>query len=276
MKAIIVEDEQIAALNLKRLLAEAEPDIEIVATLQSIEETVEYFSTLDNNSDADSAKRPEGYPDIVFMDIHLADGLAFHIFDSVTIQCPIVFTTAYDQYALDAFKVNSIDYLLKPISKEDLARALAKYKHLGQHATDGNRQADTTYNSLSHDIIASMMEMIQQRKYKSHFLIPIRDKLVPLPVSSIAYIYVDDKISRIVSFNGQSHPLDKPLDTIYAQLDPQHFFRANRQYIISHNAVKDISVWPFSKLHITLTVPTPDKVIVSRGRASEFKDWYTA
>ena len=275
MKAVIVEDEQIAAQNLKRLLAEAEPDIDIAATLQSIEETVEYFSALDNSGKADSAKRPAGYPDLVFMDIHLADGLAFHIFDSVTIQCPIVFTTAYDQYALDAFKVNSIDYLLKPISKDDLARALTKYKHLGQQNADNNSQQDTIHNALSPDIIASLMEMIQQRKYKSHFLIPVRDKLVPLPVSSIAYIYVDDKISRIVTFDSQSHPLDKPLDTVFTQLDPQRFFRANRQYIIAHSAVKDISVWPFSKLHITLTVPTPEKVIVSRARAAEFKDWYT-
>ena len=265
MKAIIVEDEQIAEQNLRRLLAEVKPDTEIAATFQTVEETVEYFTDLDT-------QLHPAYPDIVFMDIHLADGLAFHIFDSVTIRCPIVFTTAYDEYALDAFKVNSIDYLLKPISKDDLARAIDKIKILVHHSEESQKSSP----ALSPEVISKMMEMMSPRKYKSHFLLPVRDKLVPLPVDDIAYIFVDEKLTQVVTFSGQSFPLDKPLDAVYAQLNPAHFFRANRQYIISHRAVKDISIWPLSKLHVTLTVSTPEKIIISRARTSEFKDWYTA
>lgn len=252
MEALIIEDELIAAQNLQRLITNVAPDIEIAGTLQSVEETVEYFS------------RPEKI-DVVFMDIHLADGLAFHIFDSVNIDCPIIFTTAYDQYALDAFKVNSIDYLLKPINKEDLIRAIDKLR----------RNMDNKAGTVGMEQIRSLMEMMQSNKYKSYFLIQVRDKLVPLQVSDIAYIYLDDKLTRAVTFNGQSQILDKPLDAIFSQLDPTLFFRANRQYIISHKAVKDISIWPLSKLHITLSLPTPDKIIVSRARTAEFKDWYT-
>ncbi len=268
MKSIIIEDEQIAAQNLKRLLAEIAPETEVAAILQTVEETVEYFAAFDHGEQPAST-----YPDLVFMDIHLADGLAFHVFDSVTIKCPIIFTTAYDQYALDAFKVNSIDYLLKPISHDDLERAIAKVRDLVRRST-GSQGAQP--QSLTPETIAAVMDMMQRRKYKSHFLMPVRDKLVPLPVSEIAYIYLDEKITRVVTLGGQSFPLDKPLDAVYALLDPARFFRANRQYIIAHSAVKDISVWPLSKLNITLTVPTPEKIIVSRARTAEFKDWYTA
>ena len=119
------------------------------------------------------------------------------------------------------------------------------------------------------------MEMTHQHRYKSHFLIPVRDKLIPLPVKNIAYIYLDDKISRAVTFDNQTHIIDKPLDNIFAQLNPNHFFRANRQYIIAHSAIGDISVWPLGKLHVSLTVATPEKIIIPRARTSEFKDWYT-
>lgn len=253
MKALIIEDETIAAQNLQRLVGQVAPDIEVVGVIQSVEETVEYFSE-------------QPMPNLVFMDIHLADGLAFHIFESVTITCPVIFTTAYDQYALDAFKVNSIDYLLKPISSNDLERAVAKLRHL-VHAGDGS--------SISPATLANLMEQMQPHRYKSHFLIPYREKLIPLPVDSIAFVYVDEKMTHAVTYDQKSHTIDKPLDTIFAQLDPRLFFRANRQYIIARAAVKDITLWPLSKLHISLTVPTPDKIIISRARTSEFKEWFT-
>jgi len=257
-KVLIIEDEQVATQHLSRLLEEVAPDMELVATLQSVEESVEYFN---NQSPVD----------LVFMDIHLADGLAFHIFDQVAISCPIIFTTAYDQYALDAFKVNSIDYLLKPINRDDLTRALDKLRRLTQ--TDDSADTEDSQSKLQNLI---QLFQSQQRRYKSYFLIPLRDKLVPLQVSQIAYIHVDESGTRLVTFEGTAHTLDKPLDTLQSQLDPELFFRANRQFIVAHNAVKDISLWPIGKLHLTLTVPTPEKIIVSRARASEFKEWYTA
>lgn len=257
MKTLIIEDERIAAENLQRMISQHTPQLEVCGILQSVEEAVEYFTHSDP-------------PDLVFMDIHLADGLAFHIFDSVTIHCPIIFTTAYDQYALQAFQVNSIDYLLKPISPDDLKRAINKLEQLT--STNAESSSDS---SISPQVIASMMEMVQHNKYKSYFLLPLRDKLVPLAIDQIAFIYVDEKLTRAVCFDGKSYAIDKPLDNIYSQLNPALFFRANRQYIIAHSAIKDISIWPLSKLHITLSVPTPDKIIIPRARAAEFKDWYT-
>lgn len=251
MNTLIIEDEQIAAQNLRRMLADVDPDIKVTGVLQSVEESVEHFSH-DNDTE------------LVFMDIHLADGLAFGIFEQVNIECPIIFTTAYDQYALDAFKVNSIDYLLKPIDREALHRAVDKLRRL-----EGQRVSD--------DSIASMMAMMRQqnKKYKSYFLIPVRDKLVPLDLSRVAYFYLNDKTTHAVEYDGSEHTFDRPLDSIMEQLNPDSFFRANRQYIVAHSAIDGISVWPLSKLHISLSVPTPEKIIVSRARASEFKEWYT-
>lgn len=254
-RTLIIEDEQIAAQNLQRLLSEVAPQLEVVGVLQSVEESVEFFSN------------PENEVDLVFMDIHLADGLAFLIFDRVNINSPVIFTTAYDQYALDAFKVNSIDYLLKPINKDDLTRAINKLQRF-------ERQKESIYDN---DKIAALLNTLQSqtRTYKSYFLIPLRDKLVPLQVSDIAYIMVEEKTTLAVTYDGQSHALDKPLEAVLSQLDPAQFFRANRQFIIAHDAVKDISVWPIGKLRITLTVPNSEKVIISRARTSEFKEWYT-
>lgn len=252
MKTVIIEDEQIASQNLIRLLDQVEPDIEIVRVLQSVEESIEFF-----NSTQDV--------DLAFMDIHLADGLAFHIFDSATIPCPIIFTTAYDQYALDAFKVNSIDYLLKPINIEDLSRSLQKLKQLGA----------TGFQPSNMEQIATLMKTMQKKKYKSFFLIPMRDQLIPLNVNDIAYIYLDDRLSKVITSDNETHIVDKPLDTIFIQLDPSRFFRANRQYIIAHNAIESISLWPLGKLLVILKLPTPEKIIISRARVAEFKEWYT-
>lgn len=251
MKALIIEDELIAAQNLQRLIAENTPQVTVTGVLQSVEEAVEYFAQPNET-------------ELVFLDIHLADGLAFHIFEQVDIACPIVFTTAYDQYAIEAFKVGGIDYLLKPINPEELKRAVQRA---------GTRQESPV--SIDKSLLATMSEMMQPRRYKSHFLIPVGDRLLPLSVDAIAYIYVNEKMSHAVTFDGQTYVLDRPLDALFLQLDPTQFFRANRQYIIAHQAIKDISLWPLSKLNVTLTVATPEKVIIPRARASEFKDWFT-
>ncbi len=250
---IIVEDETIAADHLQRLLADVMPDAHVAAVLQSIAECVEFFGIPSN------VQRGT----IVFMDIHLADGPAFRIFERVDIPCPIIFTTAYDQYALDAFKVNSVDYLLKPISSADLQRALSKIDRL-----EGGSQLD----------LASLVESISlhQSTYKRTFLIPMGDKLVPLRVDDIACICVDDGITRVLMSNGApSMSLDEPLDAIMERLDPSLFFRANRQYIVAHSAISEISLWPIGKLALTLSIDTPQRIIVSKARVPEFKSWYT-
>ena len=252
MKAVIVEDEIVAAQNLRHLIAQVNSNIEVLAVLQSIEESVEWFSANPN-------------PDLVFMDIHLSDGSSFSIFEKVKIQVPVIFTTAYDEYALKAFEVNSIDYLLKPINIKNLERAIEKFSHF--NITKINNE----------DMIANMLSMFQKEKivYKSNFLIPHKDKFIPLSVDDIAYIYSENKIAKIVTFDNHTYYESSSLDEMQRQINPAIFFRANRQYIISHKAVKDISVWFDSKLSVNLSVDIPEKIIVSRTRVTEFKDWYS-
>lgn len=242
---LIVEDENIAAQHLQRLVAELLPDAHILATLQSIEESIEYL-------------QQQPHPDLILLDIHLADGLSFHIFDHVQPHCPIIFTTAYDQYALQAFKVNSIDYLLKPINRDDLQHALDKLHTL---ASPTSSQLAALAGSLHH--------------YRTHFLVPMRDKLIPVPIDQIACLYLEDKITRAILLDGHHQIIDRPLDNIMEQLDPSRFFRANRQYIVSHAAISEISVWPISKLALTLTVETPDRIIIPKARVAEFKQWFS-
>ena len=249
MKALIIEDESIAAQALETLIKETSPETEIIAVLQTIEESVEWFE-----------ENP--MPDLVFMDIHLADGSSFAIFEKVDITCPIIFTTAYDEYALKAFEVNSIDYLLKPINKAEVERAMKKYNSLTSVADQPSLDG----------LLAQMGGA--KKKYKSCFLIPERDKLIPLVVNNISYIYIDTKTVKDIAMDGHTYYLNQTLDDIMAQLDPEVFFRANRQFIISRHAVKDMSVWFGNKLAINLIVPTPEKIIVSKARVGEFKTWF--
>lgn len=249
MKALIIEDESIAAQALESLVKETSPETEILAVLQTIEESVEWFE-----------ENP--MPDLVFMDIHLADGSSFAIFDKVDVTCPVIFTTAYDEYALKAFEVNSIDYLLKPINKSDLERALHKFNNLGSRADKASMDA----------LLAQMGGL--RKKYKTCFLIPERDKLIPLATSNIAYVYIDTKTVKAVAMDGHTYYLNQTLDEIMTQLDPEQFFRANRQFIISRSAVKDMTVWFGNKLAVNLTVPVPEKIIVSKARVGEFKAWF--
>lgn len=252
MKAVIVEDEIVAAQNLQRLITQTGEDIQVITVLQTVEESIEWFSL--NTS-----------PDLVFMDIHLADGSAFSIFEKVKIACPVIFTTAYDEYALKAFEVNSIDYLLKPINIKTLERAIGKLRNL------------TSVNTDNTDIISTMLASLKQTKevYKSHFLIPYKDKFIPLAVDNIACIYTENKMAKIVTVDNQTYNMDSTLEDLFIKLNPSQFFRANRQYIVSHKAIKDLSTWFGSKLSINLYITVPDKIIVSKARVPEFKAWYT-
>lgn len=251
MKALIIEDEVMAAKALKKLLGDVSPDTDVVAVLESIEDSVEWIS-----------KHP--MPDLMFMDIHLADGSSFAIFDRVTITCPVIFTTAYDEYALKAFEVNSIDYLLKPISREALDRALRKFHEL----------AETRFDQTKINLILSQLG--DRKKYKSCFLLPERDKYIPVSVEDIAYIYIDAKSVKLVTLDQKAFYLSHTLDDLMAEIDPHLFFRANRQFIVSRKTIKDVSVWFGNKLAINLSVETPEKIIVSKARVGEFKSWFTS
>ena len=253
MKAVIIEDERLAADLLKNIIKQLDEDIEIITTLQTIEDSVEW---LNNNE----------HPDIMFVDIHLADGSSFSIFEKTEVRCPIVFTTAYDEYALKAFEVNSIDYLLKPINKDDLQRALNKYKNF-----KGDNK-DLDYKKFVNRFLSEG----NVNNYKEYFLVPERDKLIPLAAKDIAYIYIDLRLIKAVTFSGKVHYLNQNLDEIMNQLNPKKFFRANRQYIVAHESIKDVSMWFGNKISLNLTLPTEEKIIVSKARVTEFKNWFVS
>jgi DNA-binding LytR/AlgR family response regulator len=249
MKALIIEDEILAVKHLQHVLDEV-GEIKVIAVLESIMETIEWF-------------RKNSEPEIIFMDIHLADGSAFEIFRNVNITCPIIFTTAYDEYALRAFKVNSIDYLLKPIEVEAVQNALKKLK--GFNAS-GNPQAD----------IRNLIDSFKKASgFKTHFLIPSKgDKLIPLQACEIAFILIDSGIVKAITFEEKSYRFEYTLDELETLLDSGDFFRANRQYIISRKAIKDIDIWFNSRLSVNLKVQVPEKILISKARIPEFKSWF--
>lgn len=250
MKALIIEDEKAAVRNLTAVLAEVAPEVEVVGILDSVADAIDWFAA-------------HSVPELVFMDIHLADGSAFEIFEHTDISCPVIFTTAYDEYALRAFKVNSIDYLLKPIGEEDIKTALAKLKHLHGMRSD------------EPDFLKLIRTLKKEENYKTHFLVPVKgDKLLPLAVEAIVYFYIADGIVKAVTAEGREYVFTQTLDELTDCLNPSSFFRANRQYLISRESVKDIDLWFNNRLAINLRVSTPDKILVSKARVSEFKEWF--
>lgn len=257
MKTIIIEDERAAVRNLTTLLSEVAPDVEVIATLDSITETVEWF-------------RSHPSPELVFLDIHLADGSAFEIFEHVDITCPVIFTTAYDEYALKAFKVNSVDYLLKPIGEEDIRKALDKLKILRSGLS-----VEKSDSGMEADIRQLIRVLKQEKSYKTHFLVPVKgDKLVPLSVDLILFFYITDSAVKAVVSDGTEHTVSQTLDELSDSVHPNHFFRINRQYLISRKAIKDIDLWFNSRLSVNLVIPVPEKILVSKVRVSDFKEWF--
>lgn len=249
MKVLIIEDEKPAARQLLSVINEI-GNFDVTEILESIKATVNW---LENN--------PQ--PELIFMDIHIADGSAFQIFKHVNITCPIIFTTAYDDYAIAAFKVNSIDYLLKPITKEAVEKAMAKLKNLAG-----------TANSES-DLQKLILSITEKKAYKSHFLIPVKgNKMIPLLVTDIAYFYIEKGSVFAWTFGNQTYKLESTLDELMNKLNPLDFYRANRQFIISKKAVKDVDFWFNNRLSVNLTVPVSERILISRTRVSEFKEWF--
>ncbi len=245
MKALIIEDEKPASRRITKLLLEADPNIEIVGILESVEASVQWLS-----------KNPP--PHIMFMDIQLADGSSFEILKKTNVTCPVIFITAYDEYAIDAFKVNSVDYLLKPVKKEELEAAILKFRNL-QH----------NYSTIGIDTLLSSAG----KKYKDRFVIKLGNKIKSILVKDIAYFYSKDKLSFICDHEGKNSPIDMSLDKIEVLLDPDTFFRINRQIIANSNAIKDIQTSSKSRIVIALYPPTNIDAVISSERSSVFKKW---
>ena len=246
MRVLIVEDETAAYENLVDILKEVSYDIQISGNTESVTQTIHWLQS-------------NPAPDLIFMDIHLSDGSAFTIFDKMELETPIVFTTAYDRYAIEAFTVNSVDYLLKPVKVEDVKHALDKYSKL------------THQDILQY--LSQLNLLAPASRYKDKLLIPYKDKLLPVSLRDVSCFYTADKNACVYLKDGILYPYSKTLEQIMSSLNPADFIRANKQFIIARNSVTDITIWFDSRLLVTLDVEVPERVYISKNKASEFKSW---
>ncbi|MFI3322647.1 MAG: LytTR family DNA-binding domain-containing protein [Rikenellaceae bacterium] len=241
MKVVIIEDEIAALEQLKALLMSNNTvDIEIVETIDSVEESIEFFGSERSND-----------VELVFMDIHLSDGYAFSIFKHVEVAVPIIFTTAYDEYALKSFEVNCIDYILKPISNRDIERIFSKLKVVAQY---GNA-------------------MISDKRSVETILVLDSWRTVPLNISDVAFFYKESSKVKAFNHNGKSYLTNMTLEKIEEQLIGDDFVRANRQFIVARSAIKDLESYEGSRAVVNLHVPTPEMVVISRTKVTNFKRW---
>ncbi|WP_321332276.1 LytTR family DNA-binding domain-containing protein [uncultured Bacteroides sp.] len=247
MKALIVEDETVAYTNLKRILYDLNLGIEVVGNTESVVRTAKWL------------QESQHLIDIIFMDIHLSDGSAFKIFEIVDVKTPIIFTTAFDQYAIEAFKVNSIDYLLKPIEAGEVKHAIEKFR-------------ERTKRDI-HEYLNILPRLAHQDKYPEKILIPFNDKIFPVAVSNISCFYTTEVKTIVILKDGTSFPYKKTLEYINHSLNPDLFFRANKQYIISKDSVKNITIWFDNRLLVTLHTELPENLYISKNKAAEFKQW---
>lgn len=250
MKVLIIEDEAPAFRRLQKILEELEPTIEIVEVLDSVEESVKWLKN-------------HNIPDLIFMDIQLSDGISFEIFDQVPIRKPVIFTTAFDEYTLRAFKVNSVDYLLKPIKKEELKESLEKFKALKQEY--GNAVVDIS------EVVKSIR--LDEKHYKTRFLVKQGEKMSSVEADHIAFFHTQHGVVYLVTRSGKKYLMDLTLDDLQNQLDPGVFYRANRQFIVSYQSVSTVHRYHKGKLLIE-AVPKPEEgIVVSAEKASDFKAW---
>jgi two-component system, LytTR family, response regulator LytT len=248
MKIVILEDERHAASRLEELVAETAPDATICAVLESVSEAREWFA-------ANTA-------DLILADIHLSDTLSLELFTDSALTTPVIFTTAYDAYVLRAFKFNSVDYLLKPISKEELATALRKYR----------TQFEAT--GIDTRIAIALQQMVKGKSAsRSRFLVRRGERLIPVPVADTAFIRADDKLTYLYTRNDQQYLLDENLDTLETQLDPDAFFRINRSYIASIDSIERVLAHLNGRLKVVIKNAKDDDIFVSKARANNFKTW---
>ena len=249
MRILILEDEEQALSRLQKIITQVVPEAILAGATASVEETMNWLL---NNP----------MPELIFMDIQLADGNSFQIFNKIVITCPVIFTTAYEDYALQAFKVNSVDYLLKPIDESDVKKAIDKLKLL-----QNSRSFVVDY--------AEILKTLQppKKKYRDRFIIKFGDIIKSLPVSDIAYFYTENKSNFVCINDGKRYPIDLNLDQIEDLINPQKFFRINRQFIIGHHAIDEMKAHTRSRIIIKLSPSFKTVIIVAVDRAVDFRNW---
>lgn len=248
INVVIIEDEKFAAEKLERQLTNVAPDFKVVAMLESVKQSVQWLQ-------ANKA-------DLIFMDIHLADGLCFRIFDEVEIKTPIIFTTAYDQYAIQAFKVNSVDYLLKPVNKYDLAQSLDKFQEV--HAKN---------EAVDYSGLMEALGSVQDKKYQKRFMVAKGDQIKTVLIEDVAYFFAEGKYAFLVEKLGERYLIDFSLDSLLKKLNPEQFFRVNRQVIVKLDSIKEMHTWFKRRIKLDLNPPFEKETIVASERVKDFKEW---
>lgn len=250
MKVVVFEDEKLASERLIELIQELRPNAEILASLKSVEAGLMW---LQNNEE----------PDLIVSDIQLLDGSSFEIFNQQPIKCPVIFTTAYDEYAIKAFQVNSVDYLLKPIQKQKLENALQKYEE---------RTSSNASQSLDIDKIREVIQG-SNVQYKSRFLVKYGQRIKAIPVEQIAYFYSQDKLTYLVTFEGKKLPLDQTLEELETVLNPGNYFRVNRKFIVHFDSVSDIHPYFKGRVKLDLQPESGEEIVISSDKTPLFKQW---
>lgn len=252
MKVLIVEDEPYAQQELKRLLNLVPYDIKVLECVDSIEETSIWLNS-----------NPE--PDLMFLDIQLSDGLSFEIFKKSTVSVPVIFTTAFDAYAIQAFKVNSIDYLLKPIKQDELEAALNKYQSMR------DRYGESIVN-LNVEQVEQLLKL-GTNQYKSRFIAKVGDQIKHIAIADVAYFHAEDNVVMLITKGNDRYIIEYSLDQLNELIDPEHFFRVNRSYIVTVDAIEKINKYFNSRLHLELRPGTDDNVLISRVKVQDFLNW---
>ena len=256
MKVLIMEDEALAARRLVRQLQAIRPDFEVLATLPSVREGLEWLQS-------------NPAPDLMFFDIHLADGSSFDILEQHPVRIPIIFTTAYDQYALQAFKAYSVDYLLKPVKDQELAAAIEKWESFGQAEEAEDDSALPPMDQLGRMIRG------EETPYQKRFLVRLPERLKAIDIKEVAYFYIQQRITLMRLHNGSSYPADFNLDQLEEKLHPKEFFRANRQVIVRFEAIAQMYTHSKSRLKLELKPALDQEVVVPSERSAAFKRWLT-
>ena len=255
MKIFIVEDEELAVKKLQKTLQAIDSELEVVGTADSIETAVEWLQA-----------NPR--PDLILMDIELADGQSFEIFNLTQVKSPVIFTTSYDEYALKAFKVNSVDYLLKPIQKEELEAAISKFRQM-KEIFKSEKQGDPQISAL----VKELQQTLQHKEYRKRFLVKHAQKLLSIEMDRIAYFFSDDRVNFFKTFDDKKYVIDYTMDELENMLDPDQYFRINRAFVVSAKSIDQIHDYFGNRLKLNLK-PTIDKeALVSREKVSTFKEW---
>ncbi|MBD2701691.1 response regulator transcription factor [Spirosoma sp. BT702] len=256
MTVLILEDEAITAEELQHYITSIDPNVTVLASLETIEEAVDFLKTHES-------------PDLIFSDIQLADGLSFEVFEQAPVRCPVIFCTAFDEYAIQAFSTNGIDYVLKPFDRKAIEGSLNKF-----HALQTYFQRDTPALAKP-DLNEPLQRLIEQLRpsRRSSFLVNYRGKYFPVSVADIAYFYTENDVVWLYKSSGEKFALEYNLDQLESLLDPSQFFRANRQYIIRYDAIREFESYFNRKLAVRLHLPTSEPIIISKAKASEFMHW---